>query len=178
MPRQITKDEVLVHKGIVPCMDESCEDGLCSACINPAEDYRAVMESVESFGLSLQPRDYEHPGLKRFLSSFTPFSALASVVAIEQIKHSTEYRGVELAIVSTVIANGTEVAPIEPDGWIGNDRPLLLAEPDGTYTVRDGNHRCIGGRLRGDTHINAYVIDYDYVTLPEFLKSPFALSAL
>ena len=36
---------------------------------------------------------------------------------------------------------------------------LLMRWADGTHSIRDGNHRCIGGRLRGDATILAHVID-------------------
>lgn len=34
----------------------------------------------------------------------------------------------------------------------------MYARPDGNYTVRDGNHRCIAAKLRGDILIEAHVV--------------------
>lgn len=43
-------------------------------------------------------------------------------------------------------------------GWFGNDHPVLIALPDGTYVIKDGNHRIISKMLLEDEYVDAYAM--------------------
>lgn len=72
------------------------------------------------------------------------------------IGSSTQREGVCLDVIDHYL-DGKPV--IDRDGWFGNEIPVLIARSDGTYTVRDGNHRCLAAILRGDATITVHVVD-------------------
>ena len=148
--RQITKDEVLDRWATGPRFIPGCDWG-------DVED--AYVEPVTAFGIEI--RVDEHPGVDAWDAHGLVLPAL-SVIDLSLIRYSTQDDGVLVSILAKVITNGTDTAPEEPEGCVNNEHPVLFGWPDGTYTIYDGNHRCIGGRLRGDTHIRAHVIPYDY----------------
>lgn len=155
MRLQITKEEVLARWTNGPrWAPDSNEEEFLSFYIEP----------VSAFGLSV--REDVHPGMESWKSSGDSLPSLTNV-PVDQILHSTQKEGVLLSILAQVINDGSNSAPCDPEGWYGNRHPVLLEHSDGTYRIRDGNHRCIGARLRGDAHVKAHVIKYDYAARPQ-----------
>jgi hypothetical protein len=77
-------------------------------------------------------------------------------VEVARIKSSTQTEGVCINIVHWYMTNPDEL--YDKDGWFGNEIPVLIERPDGTFTMRDGNHRCIAALLRGDVTLKAHVV--------------------
>jgi hypothetical protein len=46
----------------------------------------------------------------------------------------------------------------DTDGWFGNDHPVLIMLPDGTYVIKDGNHRIISRMISDFDFVKAYVM--------------------
>jgi hypothetical protein len=67
-------------------------------------------------------------------------------VEVAKIQSSTQGEGVCINIVHWYITRPDEL--YDEDGWFGNDIPVLIERPDGTFTVRDGNHRTIAAMMR------------------------------
>lgn len=149
--RQIDKAEVLDRwgKGSRWSDDGTVWEEWCAEYVEP----------VTAFGL--QVRVDEHAGITAWdaLKIDVPAPVL---VDLDKVRYSTQPEGVILSVLAEVIANGTDEAPCDPEGWFDNPRPLLMRWADGSYSIRDGNHRCVGGRLRGDRTILAHVITVDY----------------
>jgi hypothetical protein len=77
-------------------------------------------------------------------------------VEVAKIQSSTQGEGVCINIVHWYITRPDEL--YDEDGWFGNDIPVLIERPDGTFTVRDGNHRTIAAMMRGDVTLKAHVV--------------------
>ena len=121
-----------------------------------APDWEAVLP-VTAFGLTVRLED--HPPGQAWADSGADVPAPVPV-PVELIRYSTQPEGVLACVLADVIANGTHEAPRDPEVWFDNPHPLLFAWPDGTYTVRDGNHRVTGAILRGDATLTAHVIEW------------------
>lgn len=77
-------------------------------------------------------------------------------VDLSRVKSSTQHEGVLVDVIHHYLENPCEL--YDPDGWFDNKLPVFILRLDGTYTVRDGNHRTVAAKLRGDTHIQAHVV--------------------
>ena len=78
------------------------------------------------------------------------------LVDISKITSTWQGEGIRLDAVAWYLKNRTGL--FDPEGWFGNDYPVLIARPDGTFTVRDGNHRVIADKLNGIRVILAHVV--------------------
>lgn len=78
-------------------------------------------------------------------------------VPLQTITSSTQVEGVCLDVIDHYLVHPHRL--LDRDGWFGNKRPVLLVQPDGTHTIRDGNHRCLAAMLRGDPDIHAHVVN-------------------
>jgi len=106
---------------------------------------------VSEFGLTVRHDEPEWPE-----SDWYPELMPVRDVEVALIKSSTQTEGVCINIVHWYITNPDEL--YDKDGWFGNDIPVLIERPDGTFTMRDGNHRCIAAMLRGDVTLKAHVV--------------------
>jgi hypothetical protein len=122
-----------------------------------APDWEAVLP-VTAFGLTVRLED--HPPADAWAEGAADVPDPVPV-PVELIRYSTQAEGVLACVLADVITGGTHVAPRDPEGWFDNPHPLLFAWPDGTYTVRDGNHRVAGAILRGDATLTAHVIEWE-----------------
>lgn len=105
---------------------------------------------VSDFGLSIRLDDVWWPA-----DSWRPECMNVESVSVALITSSTQTEGLLPVIVDWYIRN-SEL--LDPDGWFGNDIPVVIRRADSTYTVRDGNHRCCAAILRGDQTITCHVV--------------------
>ena len=116
------------------------------------EDYeRRFVRQVSEFGLSIRLDQVDWPA-SRWDADCMPIAD----VEVARIQSSTQSEGVGLDIVEHYLRHPNDL--IDREGWFNNKIPVLLLRGDGTYTVRDGNHRCIAALLRGDARVTAHVV--------------------
>lgn len=155
--RQISRDEVL----------QRWETGTRWTDDTVEEDFeKEYVEPVTAFGLQLRTDD--HRGIGAWFASGSRIPDPVDV-DLALVRYSTQAEGVLVSLLAAVIEQGTDEAPRDPEGWFDNPHPLLMRWADGSYSVRDGNHRCIGGRLRGDATILAHIIDEGW-SMADFLE--------
>lgn len=106
---------------------------------------------ASEFGLVLRHDETSWPE-REWYPEFMPVRD----VDLSKVVSTTQDEGVCLNIVHWYLTSPEEL--YDKDGWFGNDIPVLIERPDGTFTVRDGNHRCIAGILRGDVTVKAHVV--------------------
>ena len=106
---------------------------------------------VSEFGMAVRLDEPEWPE-----SQWYPELMPVREVELSKITSSTQTEGVVISIVHWYITHPGEL--YDKDGWFGNEIPVLIERPDGTFTMRDGNHRCIAAMLRGEVSVRAHVV--------------------
>ena len=106
---------------------------------------------ITEFGLSINTTASVTP-----TSEWNFTTAVAVWVPVAQVTSSAQPGGVRLDALAHYLSRPASEL-FDRDGWFGNDHPVLIARSDGTYTVRDGNHRVIAAMLNGEPVILAYV---------------------
>lgn len=143
LPARWTAERLTDYLVVTPALDRRTET---------EADYEArFVRGVEEFGLSIRHDPVTWPE-----NAWRPELMPVEDALVERILSSTQTNGVCLDIVGHYLRTPDDV--FDPDGWFGNEIPVLIRRADGTYTIRDGNHRCLAAKLRGDIYITAHVV--------------------
>lgn len=112
---------------------------------------KAYVVPVEEFGLALNHAPTISDPATWVFNLVSPV-----LVAVEKITSTWQSEGIRLDALAWYLEHRLEL--FDPEGWFDNDYPVLIARPDGTFTIRDGNHRIIADKLNGVRVVLAYVV--------------------
>lgn len=135
--RNATPEELIAFVAALPPWDPDLDDD--PAWVRP----------VSQLGLKWSPAI---PGLRVPEAGALPAPHL---VETSSIRYCSQERVRLDALVHYLVA---DAPPFDPEGWFGNDHPLLVSIEDRSLRVLDGTHRIGAAIITRRSHVMAHVI--------------------